>query len=170
MNKFITFLLAIAFSLSAAGQSINNKTANNWPDSRYEVHGDGTVTDTVTGLMWMQCGIGQDHGNNCAGNATEHNWQQALEAPESYSLSGYSDWRLPNIKELASLLAYYYRMPGINATIFPNTTNYLHSGYWSSTPYADWGYAAWSVGFNAGSPSYSTRDTNLSVRLVRAGR
>ena len=169
MNKF-TFLLTIAFSLSAAGQSINNKTANDWPDSRYQIHGDGTVTDTVTDLMWAQCGLGQDHNNNCAGNATDHNWQQALEAVADYSLGGYSDWRLPNIKELASLLSYYYKTPSINATIFPNTNIEQHVGYWSSTPYASWSYAAWTVDFGGGRPIYRTRDSSYPVRLVRAGR
>ena len=172
MNKF-TFLLAlaaIAFSLSAAGQSINNKTANDWPDSRYQVHGDGTVTDTVTDLMWTQCGLGQDHNNNCSGNLIEHNWQQALEAPAAYSLSDYSDWRLPNVKELASLLSYYHKSPSINATIFPNTADASQSGYWSSTPYADYSYGAWTVDFGGGRSKYRTRDSGYSVLLVRAGR
>lgn len=62
-------------------------------------NGDGTVTDKATGLMWMKV----DSGKFKAGKL---NWQQALEWAESLEYAGYSDWRLPNAKELQSIVDY----------------------------------------------------------------
>ncbi len=58
-------------------------------------NGDGTVTDLATGLMWSQddSGVGMD-------------WETALAYAEGSELAGYDDWRLPNVKELQSILDY----------------------------------------------------------------
>ncbi len=58
-------------------------------------NGDGTVTDLATGLMWSQddSGVGME-------------WEDALAYAEGAELAGYDDWRLPNVKELQSILEY----------------------------------------------------------------
>ena len=56
---------------------------------------DGTVTDTATGLMWQQADDGQTR-----------DWQNALSYAENLSLANYTDWRLPNAKELQSIVDY----------------------------------------------------------------
>jgi len=58
-------------------------------------NGDGTVSDLATGLMWQQ-----------ADDGTGRNWENALEYAENLELAGYSDWRLPNAKELHSIVDY----------------------------------------------------------------
>lgn len=68
---------------------------NNFTDN-----GDSTITDHATGLMWMQ----YDSGEGMT-------WQEALEYAENKEFAGYSDWRLPNIKELQSIVD-YKRAPG----------------------------------------------------------
>ncbi|NOR76050.1 MAG: DUF1566 domain-containing protein [Draconibacterium sp.] len=62
---------------------------------------NGTVTDLATGLMWQQTDNGQTY-----------NWQTALEYAENMELAGHSDWRLPNPKELQSIVD-YTRCPDI---------------------------------------------------------
>ena len=168
MNKFTCLLasLAISWSLSA-DQVINDSITNDWPDDRYQVHGNGTVTDTVTGLMWMQCSLGQDPNDNCSGGATEHNWQAALEAAEDHTFATYSDWRLPNIKELSSLAARDRYDPAINSTVFPNTPS---DWYWSASPSADYSDYAWQLYFSYGYDAYNYRYDDSHVRLVRSGQ
>ena len=163
MNKFIYLLTLLAISLSLLAQNINKNITNDWNNDRYEIHGDGTVTDTVTGLMWMQCSLGQSQNSNCSGNATKYNWEEALVLSENYSIDEYTDWRLPNIKELSSLTARDRLDPAINSTIFPNAAS---DGYWSASPDTDDSYA-WRIHLFAGNSGYDERNDDNYVRLVR---
>ena len=171
MNKNIhlltLLLLVLLLPLNLSAQTIKDYIRNDWPDDRYQVHGNGTVTDTVTGLMWMQCSLGQDPDANCSGNATEHNWQEALEAAEASTSATYTDWRLPNIKELSSLAARDRYNPAINSTVFPNTPSDL---YWSASPNANDSNNAWLLYFYIGYDDFSLRYGNYHVRLVRSGQ
>ena len=99
-------------------------------------NGDGTVTDRATGLMWTKA----DSGKGV-------NWQQALAYAENLTLAGHTDWRLPNAKELQSLVDYdrspvaadpSRRGPAIDP-IF-QTTRLADGDYpffWSSTTHLD---------------------------------
>ncbi|MCY1722381.1 DUF1566 domain-containing protein [Prolixibacteraceae bacterium Z1-6] len=58
-------------------------------------NGDGTVSDLATGLMWQKA----DDGNS-------YNWEEALDYAWNLELAGYSDWRLPDAKELQSIVDY----------------------------------------------------------------
>ena len=58
----------------------------------YVDNGDGTVTDLVTGLMWQQ------------GDSGKMTYSEAVAMADSFALAGYTDWRLPTIKELYSLI------------------------------------------------------------------
>jgi len=168
--------LAAALCLAAgAAQAVtcqNSIPASN-PDAIYTVHGDGTVTDTRTGLMWKQCQEGYA-GAGCTldGGTTRFDWQAALAHAESHSFAGHGDWRLPNLKELDSLVEECRTNPAINNNVFPMSkdgqgqfTWYV----WSSTPSALSNYA-YDVDFDAGSSHSGWRDTAGSyVRLVRGG-
>ena len=171
-NINIIGLLLLVISLTLSAQTIKDYIRNDWPDNRYTVHGDGTVTDNKTNLMWKVCSEGQTWSSpaTCSGTATRHNWQQALELADSaiYPLiSGFNDWRLPNIAELRSLVAKDRSYPTINLTVFPNTpTNY----FWSSSPNASSSDDARIVYFYEGRGGYSLRYATGRVRLVRAGQ
>ena len=108
-------------------------------------NGDGTVTDRATGLMWMR----DDSGAFGVGDASDGklNWQQALEWAEKLTYAGHSDWRVPNAKELQSIVD-YTRSPDTtnSAAIDPvfNCTPITGEGgaadygsYWTSTTHLD---------------------------------
>jgi hypothetical protein len=90
-------------------------------------NGNGTITDNATGLMWMQ--NDSDQGMN---------WQEALEYAEGKEFAGDTDWRLPNVKELQSIVD-YSRAPGAtnSAAIDPafNCTQITNEGGQSDYPY-----------------------------------
>ena len=125
-------------------------------------NGDGTVTDTVTGLMWSQATDGRMA------------WDDAIRHCEGLTLAGYDDWRLPNRKELRSILCYscIYVLIDRNYFDYPGT---LESYYWSSTTYAGDTNHAWMVTVLTGMASYGgsseyDKSINASVRAVRAGQ
>lgn len=162
-------LVAFFFSAnSVADQVFNTDITNEWPNNRYTVHGDGTVTDTVTGLMWQQCSQGQIYSaGSCIGDRTDYSWEEALNLAESEIFAGYSDWRLPNVKELLSLVALDRNEPAINIAVFPNGG---HSYYRTGSPGA-WGHDySWLVHFGNGNIHNSSRIDGYTVRLVRSGQ
>jgi hypothetical protein len=85
----------------------------------YRDNGDGTVTDTDTGLMWQQEMAPQSY-----------TWQEALNYCESLLLAGYEDWRLPSVNELQSLVDYSRYDPAIDPVFVYHNIDRL---YWSST-------------------------------------
>ncbi len=134
---------------------------------------DGTVTDLKTGLMWKQCLEGVS-GTSCqTGSPSVFTWQAALEQPvivnSGCGFAGYTDWRLPNIKELVSIVEEQCYDPAINLNRFPNTPS---SGVWSSSPISSaYQSYAWFVIFDHGQSAMMNSDRNSSyaVRLVRGG-
>ncbi len=90
----------------------------------YVDNGDGTVTDTVTGLMWDKCPYGQT-ANDCSGDsAIRFTWAQALAQTvglNGINYKGHNDWRLPSIRELESLVKIGLTNPTIDDVAFPNT-------------------------------------------------
>jgi hypothetical protein len=124
----------------------------------FVINGDGTVTDTATGLMWQQ------------GVVSGKNWQAALEYAEELSLAGYDDWRLPTRTELHTIVDYSLYNPAIDTAVFPGTLSFSEH-YWSSTTYAGNDDYAWHFYFASGhiiNPYYKT--VTYSVRSVRGGQ
>lgn len=163
-------LLAVSGSVLADGKCINENTAIPFstPSSDFTVHGDGTVTHNPTGLMWMQCSLGQSwDDNSCTGSPITLNWQNALQAAEGHSFGGYSDWRLPNKNELASILELRCWHPSINGAIFPNMQ---WGWFWSSSPHAYYSNYAWYVHFGSGAVGHNFKYNGCHVLLVRAGQ
>ena len=138
------------------------------PNNRYTNHGNGTVTDSKTALMWKQCSEGQS-GASCTGTLTNQVWQTALNTANNSTFANYSDWRLPSSKELQSLVETGCHWPAINTTLFPNTPPTL-AVFWTSTTYAFDASFAWYVGFDVGFVGRVSKSNGYGVRLVRAGQ
>ncbi len=136
--------------------------------SHFIDNGNGTVTDLTTNLMWQQCPAGLS-GTTCAmGTAGVYTWDWAMTYCEGLSLGGFTDWRLPNIKELQSILDMTSVAPVITSTYFPNTLRSDYwSYYWSSTTAAFSTASAWSVSFGGGSTYNFNKTNTYNARCVR---
>jgi Protein of unknown function (DUF1566) len=132
------------------------------------------VLDNVTGLTWQGCIFGLT-GNSCAtGTAGARTWQGALAYCEALSWAGKDDWRLPNIKELSSIVDVRHYDPAIDTTVFPGVPapvsgDDVEPSDWSSSSLDGDG---WDVSF-AFDGSYSSPEAGASpsghVRCVRGG-
>lgn len=139
--------------------------------------GDYTTTDNVTGLVWKTCSEGLS-GADCTGTATTLEWDtamgtgtgcDALNAGSGYA--GHTDWRLPTLKEMESIVNYSTNNPTTFTTSFPSTQ--VDANYWTSSEDAYSSSCAWRVDFIFGLSksdyNYICKMTDLHVRCVSPG-
>jgi len=117
---------------------------------------ENIVTDSNTGLQWQDDSI-----------VSGRSWTQAIDYCENLTLDTHSDWRLPNLKELTSIMDDSRTSPSIDTSAFENTAP---SYYWSSTIYAGYSRYAWYVDFYDGYQRNSNKSKDYHVRCVRAGQ
>jgi len=127
------------------------------PDlSRFVDNADGTITDKVTGLMWQK------------GENERMNWYEALRYCQEMRLAGYTDWRLPNIKELNTILDlsykdgwWYFKDFFPAEGLQPPLLHYFSSSVFEKT-------YAWVTNFCFGYDGYyANKNTRLLFRAVR---
>lgn len=163
----VSTLIATLFLAAEVGANCTLIPGNvaRTPDTNFTVDdANGTVTDSVTGLIWKKCVEGLS-GTTCTGTATPLTWSEALERAASDAT--FADWRLPTKNQLLSLLETACRSPAINKTFFPNT---LPNLYWSSTPATDSGGSAWLVDFSGDNATRMGIDDKTAAHLVRLVR
>ncbi|MBN1652724.1 MAG: DUF1566 domain-containing protein [Deltaproteobacteria bacterium] len=127
------------------------------------------VSDPSTGLTWLACPIGRSGGGCASGTGTLFNSPDAVDSCRTLNArgyAGYNDWRLPNLKELISIVDYSKNSPAIDGDAFPNTANV---GFWSSTTTAESSELAWGVDFTNGYAAYNVLFFPANARCVRGG-
>ena len=145
----------------------------------YVDNGDGTITDINTGLMWEKL---SDDGSI-------HDWNNLYTWTDAFAVkiavlnarSGFAshkDWRVPNVKELISIVNMQNFVPAVSAAFnlrcTPGCTVTSCSCtqsdfYWSSSSYAFFPNDAWTVAFRVGNSYANFKTYNLYVRAVRGG-
>ena len=161
---------------AGTGQDGDKRGGVAWPNPRFVVNGDGTVTDMLTGLVWLRNG-------NCFGRRT---WVNALADANGLasgacgltdgSVAG--DWRLPSVNELQSLVIVRVgtfrpcrtlreRRSGAKATRSPGSSR---THYWSSSSSAHYPQLAWFVNLNHGYMDAGSKTDTHYVWPVRAGQ
>lgn len=171
LNKLLTFFILTVMATAAFAQPPHVCQKTNIPEAtpsaRFVNNGDGTITDSNTDLMWKQCLEGLA-GDECElGEALALNWAEALlYLPElnKEGDKGYMDWRMPNIRELSTLVETQCMNPSINTEVFPGTPA---TQVWTSSPYQFYTHYSWYVDFGYGSADYDERIKPKSLRLVR---
>jgi hypothetical protein len=170
---FVYFSCALLItSWQVLGQTCNPNIVKTKPDSQYTLSQDGTeVTDTKTGLIWQRCALGMSwDGTTCGGTATSHTWEDALAQAASVATNTSVAWRLPNKKELISLVETACVGQAINETLFPATPGVI----WSSSTLNNFNNDANRSNFALyvyftydGMGGDTDKFDTLSVRLVR---
>ncbi len=147
-----------------------------WPNPRFVDNANGTVTDMLTGLVWLK-------NANCAA-ISPATWATALTNANTLangacgltdgSVAG--DWRLPSVNELQSLIDYEYDSPPLSNAA--GTGQWVEgdafSGvqffyYWSSSSLVDYPSNAWHVSLTFGRVHYDVKSSSMLVWPVRGG-
>ena len=122
-------------------------------DSGNSAWWNSVIKDSLTWLYWQSNGT----------VAWAKTWNNAKTYCANLNLWWYTDWRLPNIKELQSIVDYSSYNPSIDTNYFTYNSSY----YWSSTTNSLNPSYAWIVGFNSGYSANGSKNGNSSVRCVR---
>ncbi len=143
-----------------------------WPNPRFTDNGNGTVTDNLTGLIWLK-------DANCFGLQT---WFQALTLSNALangqcsltdgSVAG--DWRLANLRELLSLIDYNYYFPAVppgHPFLNVQTQTPQQGRYWSSNVVSNNALNAWDIDFDIGTVNRNqAKTTPYFMWPVRGGQ
>jgi len=154
-------------SFAAGDDGDLQKGLSTSPDPRFTDNLNGTITDNLTGLIWLK-------DASCLG---VQSWVNALGAANTLAdgnvACGLSDgsvagaWRLPNRNELTSLLDLGTFNPALPAG--HPFVNFVASGYWSSTTNAGGTNGAWGVDFDSGACSSAvSRISSLLLQFAAA--
>ncbi len=167
--RWVFLLTPLLLNSALAAQTCRSGIRETAPSSRFQVDAShGTVMDLDTGLVWKRCAEGLS-GPNCELGTPEYlTWGGALQAAADSQYAGYFDWRLPNAKEMQSLLEQSCVDPAINLEIFPNAPL---AQFWTSSP-APLSHNVWYVYSGQGELAMHNMDDRffqLAVWLVRGG-
>jgi hypothetical protein len=171
----VALLLAAWLGLASVGQGAAAQqacAASSLPQGRFQDNRDGTVTDMESKLMWMRCAGGQQwQGQRCMGAAAAYGWAEAQRHAEQVSRGGaafFSDWRVPALRELATITDRGCENPRTNLAVFPDTPA---APFWSSTarPGEAAGERVLALSFGADGVMLARKDERFHLRLVRTG-
>tara|TARA_Y100001956_G_scaffold75708_1_gene83917 strand:+ start:2329 stop:2841 length:513 start_codon:yes stop_codon:yes gene_type:complete len=164
--KYIMLASLLISPVSMAQTCVDNQPASQ-ADGQFIDRHDGTVLDVATNLLWQKCNVGESYDvetNTCSGTPTSFaSWDLALQSDQV----GIDGFRLPNIKELGSIVDYRCAQPAINLTYFPTTTN---TPYWTNTPDTSGinsTYSALIIDFTEGQEVTANNSGLMLLRLVK---
>jgi len=169
MLPSLCFMLFFAGQALAAQVCLPSITATTSAKD-FILNADGTAIHIKTGLMWKRCLEGQTWdgaASACTGSASTFTWQNALQQAQTVNngagFAGHNDWRMPNIKELASIVELQCTVPAINATVFPG----VNGEFWSSSPEVSLSQVVQVVDFRGGGDSSQGKTSKDELLLVR---
>ncbi|MBI3799186.1 MAG: DUF1566 domain-containing protein [Deltaproteobacteria bacterium] len=148
----------------------------------YKVLHDGTVGDMNTGLIWeVKCS--HDSDSRCpalhdvdkvypwsgdGATDTIWDWLVNINNEGGTGYAGHHDWRIPNVRELRSIVDYGVFDPAINPIFGPTATT-AFSAYWSSTTSVGFPEFKWGVDFSNGADDELSKANKFPIRAVRGG-
>ena len=140
----LCFLYSLVFSSVSAAQN----------QTRYQVsliRGDSVVVDQRSGLMWADTQY-----------VSVSRWHRALSYCERLVYAGFSDWRLPNIRAMSSVVDFGQSQFSIN---FPSSP--MNRAYWTSSTYEGDKSKAWTVVFDGRIEAFDKSSSTADARCIR---
>lgn len=163
-------LFAVTASLSAEQRCSAKDFPLSLPTERFFAQDDGAVSDSSTELMWQRCALGQQWtGTHCEGEARILSWGEAQQVVEMINADGtyfFNDWRVPSIRDLASIVERQCVDPRTNVEVFPSTpADFFWTSTMRSTENAE--DRAYALSFGPEGVEHHSLTDKHHVRLVR---
>ena len=153
-QRFCYDMQGAVIACPEAGQPLHGQDAHYQGTApQYKENGNQTITDLVTGLVWME-----------VGEEPQQTWEDAIGYCDTLVFAGADDWRLPSKVELESIVNYNNTYPAID-TAFSCQSAF----YWSSTPHLPNPPYAWGVYCLDGADHWLHKSNRYAVRCVRDG-
>lgn len=176
MKRVAALIPLVSFSAFSHAQECKVSSIEaTTPVEQFVNYGSTSVKDASTGLIWSKCSLGQTPTEiGCTGSPTLFTtWKDALLAIKVLNdqkiLDGVSTWRMPNIKELDSIVERQCNRPSINYKAFPDTpsVNYLSSTPYLSPQMEESAIRSRNINFLDGTESDPVNEAAYAVRPVR---
>jgi len=162
-------VMTITVTSSWAGTCRTETLSQSTPTNQFVSLGE-TVVDNATKLSWMRCAVGQQwNGKRCNGESKMLDWQTAMALVDTLNaqgIAGHSDWRMPMVPELASIVERQCFNPRMNEKIFPDAPSEL---FWTSMEKIGTNNYAYTLDFGGGAAMATDKQKQGAVRLVRGG-
>lgn len=136
--KKVLLIVSSLILLIMSGQAkseCSTVKARTKPDTQYELLNNGSeVKDKKTGLIWQRCLVGMTwNGTACLGTATSYMSENVLSQAAIVANSSTVPWRVPNVKELSSLVDFSCSGYSVNSAIFPFNFSHIFTSNYSQT-------------------------------------
>ena len=130
--KGVFVLLAIVIAISGCGRRLPpdcREFLESEDYGRFEIMGNGIARDTGFGIDWFRCSVGQRFlRGKCVGEPLYTRWESGVSIVSEMNEKAAEHWRLPTLKELASLRIEGCGNPSVNLNVFPGI---LVENYWA---------------------------------------
>ena len=131
--------------------------------SQYHDNGNGTITDQETGYTWFRCSAGQTWSDGkCKGRAIVRNFEDAQAWAAQAQVANLTNWRIPEIDEMSSIIEKDCRSPAVDVNVFPGIEP---ENYWSNEDNFWISSMAWSLFFFKGD-YYSKQGKIFELRFM----
>ena len=166
IQSVVVLILSIAITnvVEARGQRqrCNDSKVATTPTSDFVINSNGTAVHKKTGLMWKRCieGLG---GSRCQGEPKKIFWDDMVREYKAPRFAGMSDWRVPTVDELKSIIEKKCRGPALNLEVFPDGSKLSN---WTSSE-VEGRNKVWQMYITSGVAIKATKAVASALRLVR---
>lgn len=168
--RSLVFTLLMAWLVApvvAQEQKCDTSKPATAPMSHFKVGPEGALIDVKSQKSWLRCAVGMSwDGSSCTGQSLTYTWSGALEVVNEFNTSkvgGRSNWRLPKVEELNSIIEKRCFKPAINLEAFPFSPE---AGFWSDSSVEGVQPRVWIVHFLHGQQYIANKQQSWRIRLI----
>ncbi len=167
LRCLFSFFLIGGLVLPVYAQKCDSSKSATAPFSQFGIAARATITDNKNDNTWLRCPVGMTwDGHSCEGISFTYTWTGAVVAIDELNANnhaGRSDWRLPTVEELNTVVERRCFKPAIDLKAFPYSPE---SGFWTDTTVEGAQPRAWVVHFLNGNQYIANKSQTWRLRLV----